>query len=339
MNLEMEKLLFPHEEIEVIDEATMMAMGQSFNWGNTIVKSEVAWSKTKGSGVNVCVVDTGCSLEHTDLKENIIGAFDAHGNNPEAIHPHGAHVSGIIAARHNDFGVVGIAPEAKLLIAKGLNDKSWGNFNTISRSIAWGVKNGAHIVNLSLGSNNPPHQLSLDVIRWATKNNVIIVAASGNDVTAKKEGRQVRPTAWPARFDEVIAVAAVNPDATMAHFSQVDSKVDIAAPGVDMYSTWENGGYGRMSGTSQACPVISGVIALLKSYYKDEIKNTKDAMQKLNEMSQQHRLVINEDLTIGIPVFDEATMLSTENEAAYKLLDQVNPEDPEEWQKVLNLYK
>ena len=230
----------------------MMQMGQISNWGNQLIHPEAIWRITKGRNINVCIIDTGCDDTHPDLKDNVTVKFDPYGGNGDDHNFHGTHVASICGAIDNNFGVVGVAPECSLMIAKGLDDNGRGDWAKIAQCIQWATQNGAHIINMSLGSNNKPSQILHDAIKWATSKGVIVVAAAGNDPTARPDRFSNISTAYPAKYPEVIAVAATDPQGNLAYFSQGDEDVHTAAPGIDIYGCYRNHGYAKLTGTSQA---------------------------------------------------------------------------------------
>lgn len=230
-------------------------------WGVDRIDAEYAWSASTGAGVSVAVLDTGIDADHPDLQANLAGGVNFVSNPPwKAPNPtkwdddngHGTHCAGIIAAADNDIGVVGVAPEATLYAVKVLNKTGSGYISQIIAGLEWCVVNDIDIASMSLGTDS-------DVLSFheacdaAAAAGVILVAAAGND------GADVD---YPGAYPSVIAVAATNSDDAVASWSSPGTEVEIAAPGVDVYSTWNDGGYDTKSGTSMATPHVSGTLAL-----------------------------------------------------------------------------
>jgi len=342
----MENLLFPFIEQDTKTYAQMMQMGQVNDWGIKLLRPESMWSLTRGKGVKVCVVDTGCDLEHPDLKANIIGYFNAYsGHVEDKVSGHGTHVAGIIAAADNHIGTIGVAPEASLLISKGLTDEGQGEWTKIAQAIQWGIKEGADIVNLSLGSNNAPPQILHDVIKWAVSKGVIVVAASGNDISAKPGKRSNLKTAYPARYPEVIAVAAIDKNLNLAYFAQTDENVSVLAPGTEIYSTWKNGGYAKLTGTSQASPMIAGACALLKAYYKEQITNYKDMLYRIQTIAETNYNLdhISHNIGIGVPDFGNIELEELQQNIEidpeiFSIFENADPNNDEHWEELEQLY-
>ncbi len=256
------------------------------NWGADLVKAPEAWAQGyTGKGVVVAVVDTGVDRNHQDLKDNIwtnskeIAGngkdddgngyvddvngwnFDGNNNNTLDVAGHGTHVSGTIAGEKNDFGVTGIAYDAKIMPVKVLDDSGSGSYNAIAQGIRYAADNGANVINLSLGGSYPNSALE-SALKYASSKGAIVVMAAGND-----GGLQ---PGYPAHYaDETgIAVGAVDKNNNLADFSNragIQPLTYVTAPGVDVYSTIPNNKYASYSGTSMATPHVAGVVALMLS--------------------------------------------------------------------------
>jgi subtilisin len=221
--------------------------------------------------MKVAVLDTGADLSHPDLAGNIKAYANfttANVQDATDRQGHGSHCCGVIAAVDNQQGIIGIAPSAELYIAKVLGDDGSGGMDSISKGIDWAIAQGVDIISMSLGCSADPGPQLHDAIKRARAAGVVIVAASGNESTS---------CGWPAAYDEVIAVGAVDQALDKANFSNFSKEVDIAAPGVNILSTYMNGGYAKLSGTSMATPIVAGVIALIQSFARrNGIKATPD---------------------------------------------------------------
>ncbi len=226
-------------------------------WGMIKPRFEGAWSRTRGQGIRVAVVDTGAAVRHPDLKRKIALQRDFRHNDGtvEDSAGHGTHVAGTVAAETNNRrGVAGGCPACKLLIAKAFSPDGGYDF-AIARSITWSVDRGAKVINCSFEGPGNSEALK-DALDRATRKGAVVVAAAGNGGTSAPS--------YPAAYPNVIAVAATNMDDRRASFSNHGSWVDVAAPGVNILSTVP-GGYGYRGGTSMAAPHVSALAGLLAS--------------------------------------------------------------------------
>ncbi len=216
-----------------------------------------AWPQTQGAGVKVGVIDTGCDDVHAE-QGDLSGAveawkdFSGSRRGPRDADGHGTHVAGIIAARRNKLGIVGVAPECKLCVAKALGDDGSGSMDAVAAALDWLCESGCRVVNMSLGGPDPDDRLQRR-LRAANDAGVIVVCAAGN------EGGAVD---YPGRWPECIAVSAVDKMRRIAPWSCRGEEVDVAAPGVEILSTFKGGTYASLSGTSMAAPFVAGLVAL-----------------------------------------------------------------------------
>jgi subtilisin family serine protease len=274
------------------------------NWGLKFIDVEEAWKHSKGQNVKVAIIDTGW-FPHKDLVCNFIEGHDATGGNDFMDHGngHSTHVAGIIAGNSSDesFGVTGIAPDAKIVIIKSLDDSGSGSFDYICRALQIAKGLDVDVINMSLGTPMAPDNEEMhNLIKELANQNKIIVCAAGND------GSSVN---YPAKYDEVIAVAAVDSSGNMARFSSRGPELDTAAPGVQIYSTWLNNQYVKLDGTSMACPAITGIISLIISWMKAHgkqndinVKNMIKILQELGGDEGQHIVQVGL-YDIGVPKF------------------------------------
>ncbi len=251
------------------------------NWGLDQVKAPEAWAKGyTGKGVVVAVLDTGVDYNHVDLKDNIWTnpnndaaqgyANDIHGwnfvdNNNNVLDTsqigHGTHVAGIIAGENNNFGVTGVAYDAKIMPVKVLDNSGTGSYSSITKGIYYAVDHGANVINLSLGGAYPNSSLE-SAIKYASSKGVVVVMAAGNDGDNTPD--------YPATYAKNwgLTVGAVDQNKNLADFSNrsgSDSLAYVTAPGVNVYSTIPGNKYTTYSGTSMATPYVTGVVALMLS--------------------------------------------------------------------------
>jgi thermitase len=232
-------------------------------WGLTKVEAAQAWEVTTGSpNINIAILDTGVDSDHPDLANKIISnvKFSNSGTTGD-VYGHGTHVAGIAAAMtNNGIGVAGLGYSSTIMNVKVLDDNGMGAYSWIASGIVWAADNGAEIINLSLGA---PYASSVleDALNYAWSKGVVVVAAAGNsgDTTPM----------YPAYYTNCIAAAATDANDAIAYFSNYGDWVDVAAPGVSIYSTLKNNSYGYMSGTSMASPYVAGLAALVFTTVSD----------------------------------------------------------------------
>lgn len=253
-----------------------------------------AWETTRGSSdVVVAVIDTGIRYTHQDLAQNMwtnsaelngTPGVDDDGNgfiddiygcdplnndgDPFDDNNHGTHVAGTIAATADNTGrTVGVAPGVKLMACKFLPATGGGSISGAITCIEYSVDMGADILNNSWGSQSPLSFSLNNAIEYANQNDVLFVAAAGNDAQ-NNDSSSFSPS--NAINDNVISVAAINRSGNLAGFSNYGANnVDIAAPGVSIHSSIASNDnrYANFNGTSMAAPHVAGVAALLKSHY------------------------------------------------------------------------
>ncbi len=252
-----------HPDIAYLEEDIIVhALDQEIPWGVEHINATQIWSSNKGTGVDVAILDTGIEFNHFDLRGNIAGGVDYTGlrwrdgstnryywNDRNG---HGTHCAGIIAAMDNDIGTVGIAPEANLWAVKVLDNDGDGYISDIIQGIQWCADNGIEIASMSFGAEQYSQSLE-DACDQAYSAGVFLVAAAGNG----------GPVYYPAAYDSVVAVSAINMDNSFADFSSSGPEVELSAPGIDVYSTYSTNGYATGSGTSFACPHVAGIAALV----------------------------------------------------------------------------
>lgn len=240
-------------------QAVTTALSEVHDWSIAFLGIPELWKRSEGEGVRVAVLDTGCDLEHPDLKGGIVGARDFSGSlwGPLDRQGHGTWCAGMIGARANEVGVRGVAPKCELLVAKVLGDDGSGTEHAILAGIEWAAAQGAHVLSLSLGGPRMSERLHDAIRAFVAQEHRFVLCAAGND------GRD-NAVNYPAAWEETIAVAAVDKHGKLTAFSSRGPQVDVAAPGQDMLSTVPKsaGGYAKLSGTSMATPVVAGVTAV-----------------------------------------------------------------------------
>ena len=239
-------------------------------YGINQIKAPEIWDQAeRGKGVVIAILDTGIDTTHPDLKDRIIDGrnFTLEGrfNDITDRNGHGTHVAGTIAGSENGEGVVGVAPEADLLICKVLDRNGSGSYRSITQAIRWATRwrgpNGerVRIINMSLGGPSPDEK-QYDAILQACGKGILVCVASGNEGDSNESSMEF---GWPAGYNECITVSASDEEKKLAPFSNNSKEVDVIAPGVDVLSTYPVGKYAVLSGTSMATPHVAGALALI----------------------------------------------------------------------------
>lgn len=251
--------LFPFERIECV---SILDAQQKAGWQISAFELPKAWQYTQGEGVTIAVLDSGCDLDHPDLKQNLVpGAnFVKPDLPPEDDNGHGTHVTGILVAENNEIGMVGVCPSAKVMPVKVLDKNGNGNLVNVAKGVKWAADNGADIIVMSLGSPSKLQQVR-KAIQYACSKNVPVFVAAGNAGNTKE-------IFYPANYPETIAIGAIDSDLRRADFSNTGENLDFMAPGVDVFSTVPDNWYATFSGSSMACPFAAGVAALVLSYVR-----------------------------------------------------------------------
>lgn len=252
-------------DFEILKSKDVSIVSQEAGWQISKFNFPDIWRETKGEGIKVAVIDTGVTESHPDIEFektlNFVGIsgtswWDSINNKvivPDVdystyipAHSHATHVSGIIGAKDNTEGMVGVAPECKIYSLRALDDSGSGSYSDLSIALLWCLYNeDIDIINMSLGgfySNESFWQ----TIKLLYDNNKIIVASAGNEYYEADYRGYI---SFPGQYDETISVAAIDEFFDKAYFSSAGPNINVAAPGVNILSTVLNNSYGIMSGT------------------------------------------------------------------------------------------
>src|SRR4051812_7645243 len=243
---------------------------RSQQWGLDTIEADAAHATSTGSGAVVAVIDTGVLASHEDLAGRLLPGYDFVDNDsdPNDGNGHGTHVTGIVAADEgNGLGIEGVAPSAKVMPIRVLDNDGSGTGENVAKGIDYAVAHNADVINLSLGGDAIGTILGGDdaftkSVQNALDKGVVVIAAAGNDTAPFCE--------QPAVTGPILCVGAIDRRNMRTFYS---SSGDIVAPGgsglggsdEDILSTYNDGKYTEIAGTSQATPHVSGVAALLVS--------------------------------------------------------------------------
>lgn len=256
-------------------------------WGIAQIMAPQAWDLDTGSSnTKIAILDTGIDQDHEDLTGKItINKNFSDSSTVDDEYGHGTHVAGIAAAvTDNGTGVAGVGYNCSLMNIKVLNDSGSGDYSWIASGITWAADNGAKVINMSLGGKLGSKTLQ-NAVNYAWNKGVVVVAAAGNNGNS-------RPS-YPAYYSNCIAVAASDINDAKASFSNYGDWVDVAAPGVNIYSTLPNHAnaigmedYGSLSGTSMSTPYVAGLAALIwTSAYGDDNAGVRSRIESTADES------------------------------------------------------
>lgn len=248
-----------------------------------------AWGISKGEDVVIAIIDTGIDLDHPEFEGKLVQGHDwiDDDDTPNDENGHGTHVAGTAAALgNNDIGVIGMAPEAKIMPLKVLGPRGAGNSEDIAEAIRWAADNGADVINLSLGGSSDllgriynKVDPSNEAILYANTKGVVVVAAAGNDDTFLTAYNLETP---------VIVVNASNEVGQTARFSNFGDPRAVTAAGARIISTaptypvtiWPDGsdGYEVLDGTSMASPHVAGIVGLMVASGDRSLERIQDRL-------------------------------------------------------------
>jgi len=293
------------------------------SWGvKRIGAGTVHATQNKGTGIRVAILDTGIDYDHSDLEGNYKGGYDYVNDDayPMDDNGHGTHCAGIVAAKDNGEGVVGVAPEADLYAVKVLNSGGSGYESDVIAGIQWSVSQGIDVISMSFGGSGHSQSLQDACDEAYYRSDIVIVAAAGNNGNPPGKGDNVD---YPARYDSVIAVAATDSNDNRARWSSTGPAVELAAPGVSIYSTVP-GGYGTKSGTSMACPHVAGTAALAigEGNVRQCLQNTAEDLGDLGFDTKYGYGLVDAEAATGSAVTLESIEVTPETASIPKGLTQ-----------------
>ncbi|MGP3964493.1 S8 family serine peptidase [Nonomuraea sp. 3N208] len=293
-------------------------------WVLDALNVEQAWTVTKGAGVTVAVVDSGVDAEVKELKGRVSAGPDmTSGSIARDLPPgrHGTAMAGLIAGSGEDDGLVGVAPEARILslpmvtdeepdIEFGvppLEDEEMAAESPLARAVRYAANHGAKVISMSIGSYGPIKS-EREAVSYALSKGVVLVAAVGNDgQTGYARDKGTSYWSFPAGYPGVIGVAATDKQGRKAPFSSDNLSVLVAAPGMEVPVVKRKSGYELSEGTSSAAALVAGVAALIKSRYP---ALAPEQVAQALAMSARGRPATGYDDQTGFGVVDAAAALN-----------------------------
>lgn len=258
-----------------------------YTWQLSLTRIHKAWYDTRGIGVKVAIIDSGVQEDHPDLEGAVIDYKDFTGEGKEDHSGHGTHVAGIIGSRINQKGLLGIAPECSLLVAKiigkEISPKGIEEAKRLAKAIDWAVEKEADIISISLGVPSLPEVYS--AVHSALSANIFVIAAAGNNGSFYRDN-----IVCPGCYGSVITVGAHDSNGNPAGFSSRGGQVDFLAPGTNIWSTHINSSYAKLDGTSMATPFVAGLSALIVAKHKELEENGGNLTPLINNFDLKEHL-------------------------------------------------
>lgn len=311
MSDELKTTLPPFTTKEVV-----ATLSQLTGWGVQQLNVPNTWKISKGLGITVMVVDTGYT-DHIDLEDTIITSKSRSciSYEPEItdFQGHSTACCGVIGANNNATGMVGVAPDCKIITVKALDRNGSGSMQALELALKYATEVKPDVVSMSLGApvGTPLiHKYIKDLYNM----NIPVICAAGNS------GRR-NDVNYPAAYPETIAVTAYDRHGNPARFNSTGPQVDFSAPGVDIYTTWLDNKYTNISGTSFACPFVAGLVALLLSKHRfQEISIGKNDCQTVEQIKEHlikysdDKGIIGRDPVWGYGVINPNKLISAQGE-------------------------
>jgi thermitase len=260
--------------------------------------------------VLVAVLDTGIDKDHKDLSGRVVAEIDLSGGQDAVdVYGHGTAIAGIIAADvANGLGIMGLAPESRLVNVKVADDDGRCQLSALAEGIIWAVDRGASVINVSIELKDASSVLQ-EAIDYAWEHGALVIAAAGNDGSSLP--------VYPAACDNCLAVTAVQANGALAPLANYGDWVDCAAPGLDIYSTLPDNTYGYKHGTSFATAYVSGLAALLfavaadtngNGYINDEVLRAIESGCEAIDIDGTGKGIINVPASIAALASDDGSL-------------------------------
>jgi type VII secretion-associated serine protease mycosin len=299
-------------------------------WVLGMLDAEAAWQVTKGAGVTVAVIDSGVNPDVSDLAGSVITGPNYTGvtTSPASKNwgVHGTWMASLIAGHGHDggfSGVIGVAPEARILSVRVIPDRGDPHYNryerepetaiqqSLANGIGYAVTHGAQVISMSIGYSAPSATVRAE-LQQAYDHGVVVIASAGNSGGPSDRDGEA-PESFPANYPGVISVGAVNQSGAVAGFSSDNLSVQVAAPGVLVPAQGRDGEYWLVSGTSPACALVAGVAALIKSRYP---RLAPDLVASALTSTTTDRPSKGYDSQVGFGIVDAAAALAKAGQLA-----------------------
>jgi thermitase len=235
-------------------------------WGFDSMNFPLTINVVDSREVKVAILDSGIDNSHEEINSHISQSYNAFYPDEKPIdrYGHGTHVAGIITLSSPNF--------IKIIPIKVLDDNGYGTLDSITKGLDYAIQENVDIISMNLKIEKD-FKLIKTLIKKAYENNIIIVAPSGN--------AGVENISYPAAYKEVIAVGAYDINEKLVDFSQFGNNIDFVAPGKDIYSTYLNGRYKKIDGTSQASAFLTRAVAYYLSQVSQQKKSPENVLEEL----------------------------------------------------------
>lgn len=289
-------------------EFCLQTMSEVYDWGLRDLNIPDIHKQTLGENIKIAVIDSGKS-NHFELENNTAGAYNI--TRSQSVNDkvgHSTFCAGIIAAEKNNEGVIGVSPKAKIYFVKAIDDAGRGDPAALAGAIFWAIRQQVDIISISAGmfvDFKPIH----NAVKKAYNNNIVLIAAAGNTGTRHYD------IAFPARYPEVIGIAAYDEKHKTAKFSSRGINISFSMPGVDIYSTWLDNQFCKMNGTSFAAPIMTGICALILAKHRTLGSSSKtpcETPQQMLEHLKKYAVKLNGPDTSGFGTIDTRSMFAEE---------------------------
>lgn len=226
-------------------------------WYLPKIGAQTAWDYAQGAGVTIAILDTGVDTTHPDLQPQLVPGWNFYDNNNDVsdVHGHGTSIAGIAAAAgNNGVGVASVSYRSKLMPLRVTDTSGNGFYSLMANALTWAADNGARVANISFLGVSLSSTVD-SAAQYMRSRGGVVVIAGGNTGSLRTDP--------PSASFTVVAATATND--SIAPFSSWGDYIDIAAPGITIYTTTRGGGYGAVSGTSASSPIVAGAYALMMS--------------------------------------------------------------------------